>query len=108
MKIFSIESKNSMKIQSFLFTIIPIVFAWNKIILRKCIDVVDDRLIYLLHTRMHLAKQTRLFKDQIHDPIREQQIIHRLQNKNMLRNEFIEKLYPVIFNETKYLQTLHE
>lgn len=94
-----------MKVLFFFILLLPTNVCFQKLIYRHAIDVIDDRIVHLLRCRNNLAMQTRKFKEKIEDPSRERAILDRLKKKDVLRPEFIDQLYPIIFNETKYLQT---
>ncbi|MBM3967973.1 MAG: chorismate mutase, partial [Planctomycetes bacterium] len=64
----------------------------TKHVLRFSIDRIDDQIVLLLRKRIELAKRTRHVKDTIEDPVRERQIVTRLSQKKMLRNEFLQQL----------------
>ncbi len=74
--------------------------------IRKNIDVIDSEVIKLLNKRFELALRTKKFKSQIPDPMREQAVLDSVKrhSRNLVRQEFSEKLYKEIMNEAKRLQ----
>ncbi len=75
--------------------------------IRKDIEKIDQEIINLLAKRFNLAKQTRQFKKQAEDLSREKEVLDyltKLAKEYKLSFEFIEKLYKLIFTESKKLQ----
>ena len=75
-------------------------------LLRYKIDRIDEAVYELIATRMKLAERTVSLKPegQILDPSRESRIYRQLQYRRRLRPEFVEKLWGVIMEESRYLQ----
>lgn len=71
---------------------------------RKNIDVVDDKIYYLLSIRYHLVKKIKDEKSTIHDKKREKEIIERLKDKKKLSDDFIEKMWHLIFMQSYKIQ----
>jgi prephenate dehydratase/chorismate mutase/prephenate dehydratase len=75
-------------------------------IIRKKIDMIDSGIIELLNQRMELAVRARKFKQGVFDQKREQQIFNNIKksSRNLLKPEFLEKLYGLIIDESKQVQ----
>ena len=75
-------------------------------LLRYKIDRIDEAVYELIAARMKLAEHTLAVKPegQILDPSRESRIYRQLQYRRRLRPEFVEKLWGVIMEESRYLQ----
>jgi len=75
-------------------------------VLRYKIDRIDEAVYELIAVRMKLAEHTLVVKPegQILDPSRESRIYRQLQYRRRLRPEFVEKLWGVIMEESRYLQ----
>ena len=75
-------------------------------LLRYKIDRIDESVYELIAVRMKLAEHTLAVKPegQILDPSRESRIYRQLQYRRRLRPEFVEKLWGVIMEESRYLQ----
>ena len=71
---------------------------------RKNIDIVDDKIYYLLSIRYQLVKKIKDEKTTVHDKKREKEIIERLKDKKKLSNDFIEKMWHVIFMQSYKIQ----
>jgi len=76
-------------------------------IIRKKIDMIDRGVIELLNQRMELAVRSRKFKNEISDDDREQKVIENVKrsSRNVLKPEFSERLYKIIIDESKDIQT---
>lgn len=71
---------------------------------RKNIDIVDDKIYYLLSVRYNLVKKIKDEKTTVHDKQREKEIIERLKDKKKLSNDFIEKMWHLIFMQSYKIQ----
>lgn len=79
--------------------------------IRKKIDRLDEQIISLLGKRMSLAKEIGRQKKEsdigITDEEREKEVMARLRSlaeENGLSGKFVEKLYGVVFKESRKLQ----
>lgn len=79
--------------------------------IRKQIDQTDDQIIKLLGKRMELVKEIGRLKREselgITDEEREKEVMARLKTlgqENGLSAEFVERLYGVVFDESRRLQ----
>ena len=74
--------------------------------IRYGIDLIDSEIMGLLNRRMELAVRSRRFKSNISDPGREEQVLDNVKrlSHSLLRKEFSERLYRLIFDESKALQ----
>jgi chorismate mutase len=77
-------------------------------LLRYKIDRIDEAVYELVAARMKLAEHTLAVKPegQILDSSRESRIYRQLQYRRRLRPEFVEKLWGVIMEESRYLQEI--
>lgn len=75
---------------------------------RHKIDSIDRRIVELLAQRLKCAENIGAAKKQqglpINDQKREEAIISRLSRQSDLNPDFIEKLYKIIFQESKKRQ----
>jgi chorismate mutase len=79
--------------------------SFNKLnFLRKNIDLVDDQIYYLLTVRYQMVKKIKNEKPTVYDKEREKEILSRLKNKNKLNDEFVKKLWRVIFMQSYEVQ----
>jgi chorismate mutase/prephenate dehydratase len=80
---------------------------------RSKIDAIDSALLHLLNLRTVYAVEIGRLKSnegsQIRVPAREQDILKRMKSVNPgpLDEESIEKIYQLIFDESKRMQDLH-
>lgn len=72
--------------------------------LNKNIDFVDDKIYKLLDLRYKIEKEVGKEKRIIYDRDRETSIIKRLKAKEKLDEEFVEKLWRLIFLESHKIQ----
>ncbi|MHB8095159.1 MAG: bifunctional chorismate mutase/prephenate dehydratase [Candidatus Aminicenantales bacterium] len=76
--------------------------------IRKRIDRIDHELLGLLTERMELALRSRKFKEEIRDEARETSVLDRAlrysRASDALPEEFAEKLYSSILDESRKLQ----
>lgn len=74
--------------------------------IRKEIDKIDRKIIELLGKRMEIASKSRMFKEQIFDPEREQEVIENVRrcSHNLLRPDFSEAIYRLILAESRNIQ----
>jgi len=80
---------------------------WNKVklnIFRKHIDFIDENIYFLLETRQTFSNKTILYKETQLDPLREMQILNRLENKNKLDKTFVRNIWSNIFSESRRQQ----
>ncbi len=75
---------------------------------RRKIDQLDNNMLQLLQKRMEVARISAVFKDpdKIDDPKRESEVVKALTDREnaLLKGEFIESLYSLIFKESKRIQ----
>lgn len=75
---------------------------------REQIDKIDKEIIDLLEERMEVSKEIGRIKEEndleVVDPKREKEIIRSRQRWTRLDNRFIEKLYELIFEESRKQQ----
>jgi len=74
--------------------------------IRKNIDLVDSKILALLHDRMELGLMAKKLKSQIEDREREKEILERIRKNvtGLINATFIEKVYTEIIKESKILQ----
>jgi len=74
--------------------------------IRKRIDELDDRLIQLLRQRLGLALSTLGKKEKVEDLKREDEIIAKLINNSVSKDEeqYLREVYKIIFTEGKRIQ----
>ena len=76
--------------------------------IRKKIDQIDLEIFELVNERIELGLRTRNFKGVIYDKEREAQILKNLKKYseafNVIRSDFIEKLFAAIIKETRQSQ----
>lgn len=72
--------------------------------LRKNIDFIDDKIYKLLDLRYKIVKEVGQEKRVVYDRDRETSIIKRLKAKEKLDEEFVEKLWRLIFLESYKIQ----
>lgn len=72
--------------------------------LRQNIDFIDDKIYNLLDLRYKIVKEVGQQKRVIYDRDRETSILNRLRAKEKLDDEFIEKLWQLIFSESYKIQ----
>jgi chorismate mutase len=68
------------------------------------IDRTDDKIYNLLNNRFTYAKKLSKYKTKIIDPQRENYILERLNNKNLLDNKFIKDIWTIIFKKSCKIQ----
>lgn len=75
-------------------------------LLRENIDMIDQKLLKMLNDRMEQAVMSRKFKDTVEDSGREKEILKHIKDSSigLLNPEFTEKVYKLIFEESKRLQ----
>ena len=73
-------------------------------VIRKTIDVIDDKIHDLICARIKCAEQLKGKKSKIRDPIREVSIIARLQDKERLDPVMIKNIWKVLFQESYRVQ----
>ncbi len=75
--------------------------------IRKNIDMKDSQILKLLHERMELALMSRKFKSTIEDQSREADLFEKITSHSgvLISEEFSCKLYEMIIQESKRLQT---
>ena len=73
-------------------------------VIRKTIDVIDDKIHDLICVRLKCAEQLKGKKSKIRDPIREVSIIARLQDKEQLDPVMIKNIWKVLFKESYRVQ----
>jgi chorismate mutase len=78
-------------------------------LIRKNIDFIDNQIYHYLSLRLKLSEDISYVKDDkeffIFDTKREKEIIDRLKNKNLIRDdEFIENIWSFIFQKSKQIQ----
>jgi len=73
--------------------------------LRSDIDKIDDKIIELLKKRLEIVDKIFLQKDKMNlnrfDKKREDKIIKRLQEKNLISKTIVKKYYKVVFENSK-------
>ena len=73
--------------------------------LRKEIDIIDNKIIYLLGRRVKIARHIiNLKKHQglkIHDQKREKEILNRLKSKNLVKPSLIDKIWKALFENAR-------
>ena len=80
---------------------------------RSKIDAIDSALLHLLNLRMVYAVEIGRLKSsegaEIRVPAREQDILKRMKSANPgpLDDQAIEKIYQLIFDESKRMQDMH-
>lgn len=74
---------------------------------RRKIDQIDNNILQLLQKRMEVARISTVFKKNVEDTGREAAIIKNLTEREnaLLKAEFIEEVYKVMFNESKRIQS---
>lgn len=76
--------------------------------IREKINEVDDKIIKLLEERFDLSKKVRAYKishnKKIYDPVREQEILKKIQEKNPEYGKYFVKIYQEIMDQSKNLQ----
>lgn len=74
--------------------------------IRKRIDELDDRLIQLLRQRLGLVLSTLGKKEKVEDLKREDEIIAKLINNSVNKDEeqYLREVYKIIFTEGKRIQ----
>jgi len=74
--------------------------------IRASIDEIDREIINLLEKRMQWALQTRMLKTDIINHSREKEVINNILRcqRKLLSDEFCEKIYSLIINESRNLQ----
>lgn len=65
--------------------------------LRKNIDYIDDKIYTLLDLRYKIVKEVGKEKRVVYDRERENRILNRLKEKNKLDDDFVEKLWRLLF-----------
>jgi len=73
-------------------------------LVRKTIDVIDDKIHDLICARLQCAEQLKGTKPNIRDPIREVTIIARLQDKDQLDPVMIKNIWRTLFEESYRVQ----
>ncbi|MBS3112423.1 chorismate mutase [Candidatus Woesearchaeota archaeon] len=73
--------------------------------LRSDIDKIDDKIIELLKKRLEIVDKIFLQKDKMNlnrfDKKREDEIIKRLEEKNLISKKIVKKYYKVVFENSK-------
>lgn len=83
-------------------------------VFRKEIDNIDDQITLLLRKRKEIVNKVKNYKEQnkieIQDINREREILNRLINKNnnFLEDEFIRKIFKLIFEDSRSIQNKKE
>lgn len=76
--------------------------------IRENINKVDDEIIKLLEERFDLSKKVRAYKishnKKVYDPIREKEILKKIQEKNPEYGKYFVKIYQEIMDQSKNLQ----
>lgn len=74
--------------------------------IRNSIDRIDQQLLVLIRQRMEYALQAGKHKNDVHDPSREESVLHNVTGKAspLLEQRFIRYLYEKIISESKELQ----
>ena len=79
--------------------------------LRKQIDIIDDKILRLLHLRNNLAKKIGKEKKsnylQVQDAERENELVNRIKKKSDrigLDKKYVTSLYKIIINNSKRQQ----
>lgn len=74
--------------------------------IRKRIDELDDRIIQLLRQRLGLGISTLGKKERVEDLKREDEIIAKLINNSVSKDEeqYLREVYKIIFTEGKRIQ----
>lgn len=74
--------------------------------IRRQIDIIDKRIIELLNKRMEMVLKTRMHKEHIFDPEREQEVLENVRrlSHHLIRPDFSERLYRLILKESRSLQ----
>ncbi|EGC83188.1 shikimate kinase [Anaerococcus hydrogenalis] len=76
--------------------------------IRENINKVDDKIIKLLEERFDLSKKVRAYKishnKKVYDPIREKEILKKIQEKNPEYGKYFVKIYQEIMDQSKNLQ----
>ena len=74
--------------------------------IRKKIDKIDRELLVLLQERMGLALRSNKFKEEIHDPDREEVVLARAErlSLDLMERNFTRELLKTIISESKRLQ----
>ena len=72
--------------------------------LRQNIDFIDDKIYNLLDLRYKIVKEVGQQKRVVYDRDRETSILNRLKAKEKLNEEFVEKLWRLIFSESYKIQ----
>jgi len=79
--------------------------------IRKKIDRIDLEILDLLNERSELALRTKKIKPAVPDPVREKEILSKVRSyaagSSLLSGAFVEKLWSVIFQESRRLQRRH-
>ena len=75
--------------------------------IRSQIDLIDGKIIKLLNDRLSQAIMAKKFKTNIEDPQREQEVFNNLELKtyDLVTPEFARRLYAIIIEEGKRLQS---
>lgn len=71
--------------------------------IRAEIDSVDDKILELLEKRVELAKKTKLFKKEIIDAKRENEIYSRLKSDSINENQ-LQKIFSEVINACREAQ----
>jgi len=74
--------------------------------MRRQIDIIDKKIIKLLNKWMEIALKTRIYKEHVFDPEREQEVLENVKkfSRHLIRPDFSEKLYRLILEESRSIQ----